>query len=515
MADILFPPVSEGSRVDLLGAVARLRRRMVPSGTVVERAVRSGMWEGGMNTTNRLIQLVKVAILARLLPPEEFGILGIGFLVLAAFKNFSQLGIDQALIQRQENQVDEYLNTTWGLQIARGALLTGVMFVTAPVAASWFGEPRATDVIRVLSVGPLLLGFKNPGIVYFEKNLQFHRRFVQVLSGTTVNFSVAVVLGFLLGNVWALVAGSVAGNVTSLVASYALHGYRPRPSFDLERARELIDYGKWIFGASITAFLTRQGDDVFVGWFLGATPLAFYQMAYRFSNAPATELTSVVSRVAFPSYSEVQDDDRKLRTGYFRTLRLTTFLAVPAAVGIAVVAPTFVRALLGTEWLPTIPIMQALAAWGALRALGANNRPAYNALSRPDINMKLGIVRIALIAIAIYPAADRFGLLGVATTIVAASAVVTPIGAYVALQLINGTVSRYLRTLTPPVVGSAVMGIVVWGMQESATVESPLLELPVLVAAGIAVYAAFTVVAMWLFDYRINNELEAIVQSLR
>lgn len=468
-----------------------------------------------MNTLNRLVQLSKVVILAHLLPPAEFGLLGIGFLVLAVFEHFSQLGIDHALIQRKEESVDEYLDTTWILQIARGALLATVMFLVAPYAAGWFGEPRATDVIRVLGLGPLLLGLKNPGVVYFRKNLQFHRRFVQILSGTFVNFFVAVGLGVLLGNVWALVAGTVAGNLTSLAASYVLHDYRPRLRFDLGRAGELVDYGKWIFGSSVTQFLTRQGDDVFVGWLLGATPLAFYQMAYRFSNAPATELTSVVNSVTFPSLSGVQDDHQKLRAGYFRTLRLTSFLALPAAVGVAVVAPTFVRALLGDQWLPTVPVMQALAVWGAFRAVDANNGPVYYTLSRPDIDLRLGVVRIALIGVAIYPAAVRFDLLGVAAVITAAAVIVTPVGVYYALGLIDASAVRYLQTVLYPAVGSLVMGVVVWRLQDTLAIGSAILELAVLVACGAAVYALYTLLAVRLFEYRIDGELRTIGKSLR
>lgn len=466
-----------------------------------------------MNTLNRVVQLAKVAILARLLPPAEFGILGIGFLMLAIFEHFSQLGTDTALIQRKESQIDEYLDTTWVLQIVRGGFLAVIIYFTAPVAASWFGEPRAADVLRVLGLGPLLLGLKNPGIVYFQKNLQFHRRFVQILSGTVVNFAVAVTLGVLLGNVWALVVGSIAGNVTSVVMSYRLHRYRPRLAFDLDRARELVNFGKWIFGSSIITFLTRKGDDIFVGWFLGATPLAFYQMGYRFSKAPASEFSSVINTVAFSGFSEVQSDYRKLRNGYFRTLRLTTFLVFPTAVGIAVVAPAFVRVVLGSDWLPVIPIMQALAAYGGLRGLNATNGPIYNTLSRPDINTKLDVVQFLVIALAIYPAADRFGLLGVTAVMVGAVAITVPVKAYLVLRMINGSPLNYVRILVYPAVGSTIMGAVVWSTQSIMALESPIVELFLVVFAGVVVYTAYTGLVVMLFRYSIEAELRMIYQS--
>lgn len=495
--------------------VAKLRRYLVPSGSVIQRAVRSGVWEGGTNTLNRIIQLAKVAVLAQLLPPKEFGILGVGFLVLAVFEHFSQLGIDQALIQRQEENVDEYLDTTWVLQILRGLVLSGTVFLVAPYAASWFGEPRATNVIRALGVGPLLLGLKNPGVVYFRKGLQFHRRFLQRLSGTVVNFVTAVSLGVLLGNVWALVAGTVAGNVVSLVVSYLLHGYRPRPRFDLERARELVDYGKWVFGSAITRFLKNQGDDVFVGWFLGATPLAFYQMAYRFSNAPSTELTSVITTVTFPSLSQVQDDYRKLRTGYFRTVRFGVFLALPAAAGIALVAPAFVRVLLGEAWLPTVPVMQLLAALGAIRVINSGNGSVFNTLSRPDIGMKLSAVQVVIIAVGIYPAANAFGVLGVGALVVVAVGTVGPIGTYIALRMIDGSVIRYLRTLAHPVVGSAVMSGVLLLIQREVAFPSAAVELLALIVVGAVSYALYSVVAIRLLDYGIRADLDTILRSFR
>jgi PST family polysaccharide transporter/lipopolysaccharide exporter len=190
----------------------------------------------------------------------------------------------------------------------------------------------------------------------------------------------------------------------TLFVSYVIHGYRPRPEFHHGIATDLFDYGKWILGSGIVLFLINQGDDAFVGWYLGATALGFYQLAYRFSNAPATEVTHIISRVVFPTYSQIQTDKEKLRTGYFRTVQIVTVISFPMAVGIAVVAPTFVRAFLGEQWLPTILAMQILAFWGIIRSLGAAVGPLFNALGQPDVNTKLQTLKLVIIAIFIYPA---------------------------------------------------------------------------------------------------------------
>jgi len=485
----------------------------VPSGSVIEQTVTSGIWEGGLNSLNRVIQLSKVAILAHLLPPKEFGLLGIGFLTLMTFESFSQLGINAALIQQEPENIDRYLDTSWVLRISRGALLVSTIFLVAPTIASWFGEPRATNVIRVLGIGPLLLGLKNPGTVYFRKSLQFHRRFAQILSGTVGNFCITVALGILLGNVWALVAGSVAGNLISIVASYVLHDYRPGLNFDLDLARDLTDFGKWVFGSSIVGFLQNQGDDVVVGALIGATPLAFYQMAYRFSNAPATELSDVINNVTFPSLSKVQDDLKKLQNGYFRTLRFSTFLAFPGAAGIALVAPAFVRVFLGSDWLPTVPLMQTLAIWGGLRALDSTNSSALYALSRPDLALKLQLLRVIVIALGIYFAAEQYGLLGVTVLLIAAALLTAPIGIYVTLRQIEGSAYRCVRNIGHPIVGTLLMSGIVYSVRSSVSFQSPAVELVSLVVLGIFTYLVYSKAAVTLFDYRIADDLTAVLGS--
>jgi len=495
--------------------IRRLQQRLEPSGEVVKQAITSGVWEGGLNSLNRIIQLAKVTILAQLLPPKEFGILGIGFLTLAVFESFSQLGISAALIQRENENVDKYLNTSWLLQILRGIIITTTIILIAPHIASWFREPRATNVIRALSVGPILLGLKNPGAVYFRKNLQFHLRFAQIMSGTVVNFCIAVAFGLLLGNVWALVAGSIIGNCTSVIVSYVLHGYRPRLEFDLELARELVDFGKWVFGSSIVGFLQNQGDDIFVGWFLGATPLAFYQMAYRFSNAPATELSDVINKVTFPSLSQVQEDYEKLRNGYFRTLRFSVFLALPAATGIILVAPAFVKVFLGTAWLSTVPLMQALAVWGGLRALDSTNFSVLYAISRPDIVLKLKVIRVVLIGIGIYFAAVQFGLLGVATVLIIAAGLVAPLGIAITLRLINASVDRCLRNLMHPILGSIHMAGLLLLVKDTILFPSEVIKLIFLIILGALTYLTYTQVAVSLFDYKIGSDFDEIVSSVR
>jgi PST family polysaccharide transporter/lipopolysaccharide exporter len=490
--------------------------RIIPSsGNIVEQTVKSGIWVSATNAADRIFQLLTLIILARLLEPADFGLMGIALLTLAALKMFSKLGISAALIQDREENVNHRLNTAWTMQFVRGATLAALLFVAAPFVAQSFDEPRATAVLRVIALSPLLMGFRNPGIVYFQKNLDFHKHFAYRISASIINFGVAVGYALLYPTVWALVFGYVAADATRLVVSYLAHGYRPWPEFELSTARELFDYGKWITASSVFYFLYSQGDDAVVGWLLTATALGFYQMAYRFSNAPATEITHTISSVMFPAYSKVQDDIAKLREGFFRAVQITTAVSFPMAFGIAAVTPTFVEAFLGPAWEPMVPTMQLLAAYGLLRSLGATFGPVWKALGRPDYITKLSALRVALIALLIYPLTMRFGIDGTALTIVAVYVFpMMPIDLYLIVRSVDTTYARLLKEVSYPFVASSLMALAVWVAQTRFEPQSPALEFGALVSLGIVVYVTIALVLMKQFNWGLGVNVESTIRSV-
>lgn len=467
--------------------------RLTADGSTEAQAVQSGVWVTGINVGDRLLQLLKVVILARLLSPQAFGLLGIALVTIAALRQFSTLGFDEALIQHEKENVDAYLNTAWVIKIIRGAVIAGIAFLAAPNLAELFGEPQAEPLIQLLGFTPLILGVQNPAVMYFQKHLNFHREFVYQVGGRLVDLLVAVAIALVFRSIWALPAGIVAMNLTKAGLSYGIHEYRPRIEFDLELGQEMFGFGKWMLASSILVFLVNQGDDAFVGWYFTATALGYYQIAYRFSNAPATEVTQVISRVAFPSFSKVQNDTERLRNGYFQSVQLSTIIAFPMAAGIAAVAPQFVQTVLGTQWTPMIPLMQVLAMWGGVRAFGANVGPIFKAVGRPDVEVKMQAVSLIIVLLLIYPFAVTFGTVGVAATILATSLVITPINQYLILSIIDGEPRVLLETVMYPVLGSILMFIVVIFTDRHFFQASGLLELTSLVAIGMISYLAIMV----------------------
>jgi O-antigen/teichoic acid export membrane protein len=346
----------------------------------------------------------------------------------------------------------------------------------------------------------------NPGTVYFEKELEFHKEFVLSFSGAGSRFVVSIAYALVSPTVWALVAGAVVGNFVQMVVSYVIHDYRPWPRFDRDRAAELVDYGKWIFGSSAISFFYSEGDDIFVGRVLGSGSLGAYQVAYRLSNAPATEIAHTISRVSMPAYSKIQDDDGALREGFHRVLQLSALVSVPMGVGIGVVAPVFVPTFLGDGWGAMVAPMQVLAVFGVLRSVRTCASPLFRALGQPDYTAKIHAVRLAVMVVAIVPLTEAFGLAGTALAVLLTSAVGVPIATAWVIRLIDDDLRSLAGAVGVPVAGSLLMGacaVVVRRAVSDAVGAAASFVATVL--AGAVVYGLFVLAMEWRYDVGIRE----------
>jgi PST family polysaccharide transporter/lipopolysaccharide exporter len=494
--------------------LSSLVKRLVPSGGTGQRAAKSAVWLFGQNMVDRLLPLVLLVVLARLVGPLELGLVGIALVSMSALRSLTEVGLNEALIQRVEENVDRYLDTVLAMEVARGLLVFAVLFLAAPFIGRLFDAPAAVSLIQVLAVSAVLRGLKNPAVVYFQKNLEYHKLFVYNTGGTLAFFVTGLVLALIDPSAWAWIGAFLAADVVRLVASYLIHDHRPGIGFDRQAAADLVHFGKWITGSSILYFLYNEGDDVFVGWLLSPVALAYYQYAYRMSNAPATELSQVIAGVMFPAFSKFQTDLPRLRESYLNTVRLVSFVAVPMGIGFAVVAPAFVAAAFGSEWLPMVPAMQLLAVYGVYRAVGKTMGALWKSVGRPDYITKTSLLKVLVIAALIYPATARWGITGTAVLVLGVNLVVSmPINLYITARVLETTSLRILSETAYPLVAAGVMAAATWYVG-SAVALPAWLELVVMTATGAAVYAA-TVLALDLgTGWGVRGDIQRIVASI-
>ncbi|MFC6838524.1 lipopolysaccharide biosynthesis protein [Halomarina ordinaria] len=513
------------------GLLARIKRLVMPSGDGVgERVVKGGMWVGALNVSDRLLQIILLIVMGRLLGPEALGLMGIALVAVSGLRQFSNLGLSSSLIYNREENVDDMLNTAWALQIGRGALLAGVLYLAAPfIGNGIFSEPEAVPLLRVIGFSQLFLGLRNPATVYFQKDLEFEKQFVYVLSGSVIQFVFAIWYAYTYGTVWALVLGYVISDFVRMLVSYLMHDFRPGIEFDLDHAKEIVNYGKWITATSILYFLYNEGDDIVVGALVSTTALGLYRYAYQLSNAPATEVTHVISSVTFPAYSKIQDNVRQLRNGYFQTLQVTTFISFPMSMGIIAVSPAFIAAFLGEEWLPMVLSMQILAVYGMMRSMMATIGPVFKSIGRPDLVAKFSFIRVVFLA-ALVPTAilygpelsERFlgvGLSGIEMTSLVIVAVqffpMMPLDLYFLVREIETTWWRIIREVSYPFVASLLMFAAVVAAGTAVDPALPALGvLVVQVLVGVVAYALAALVLDRGFGWGLEQNLRNVVSAV-
>jgi len=435
----------------------RLRK---PGDTLSERVVHGGIWVFILRIVNRIFGLIRIIILARLLAPNDFGLFGIAMLALATLQGFSRTGFDQALIQKKED-TEPYLNSAWTVQIIRGFILAIILLVGAPLVGIFFEEPRAIMLVRVLGASVFLESLKNIGIVYFQKEMEFHKQFVYQFSGTIADIAVAIPAALILRSVWALVFGLLAGNFVRVIVSYIIHPYRPSFRLDWDKNKELFNFGRWILGSGVLVFLITQGDDIFVGKLLGVTMLGFYQMAYRISNMPATEITHVISQVTFPAYSKLQDDIPKLREAYLKVLQATSFLSFPIAGLIFVLAPDFTRIFLGEKWMPMVPAIMVLVWWGVIRSLVASMSPIFLAVGKPNILTKMQFFQTILLFTLIYPLSVNYSIMGTSLAVLFSAILMFFIRNRIFIRTIRCKSWLLYRNVFYPMIITAISGLLI------------------------------------------------------
>ena len=477
-----------------------------------KRVVRGGVWLFALRITNRGLGFIRTIILARLLLPEDFGILGIAMLATSTLDSLSQTGFQSALVQKK-GDVNEYLDVAWTTLAVRGVILFFILFLSAPLIATFFSSTQAKLVIMVVAVNMLLTGFGNIGIMFFQKELEFNKQFLYELSATLVDLAVSISLAFILRNVWALVWGGIAKNCARFILSYVLHPYRPRIRFEKEKFQDLFGFGIWVSGSTILIFLITQGDDIFVGKMLGVTALGFYQMAYMLSNLPVTEITDVISRVTFPAYSKLQNDLTKLREAYLQVLQLTAYISIPLAAGIFVLGAEFTRIFLGQKWIPIVPAIQFLALAGLVGSITATTRPIFHGVGKPKFDTIWQVVRLLILVAVIYPLGMRWGIAGTAIAVLISS-VFSAVGFNLTAIRITGCDFQSFGKMTIlPLINAGFMVLIITVVKTSINYVS-FWQFLLLIGAGLTSYLFMTYLFERLVHYGIRGVIREIFSSL-
>lgn len=465
------------------------------------RMAKGAAWTVLARLAVRCIGLVSMVILARLLVPEDFGLVALATLVLGLLEVTAEFGFGLALIQNQTAGRGHY-DTAWTLSVLRGVVVALVMLAVAQPAAAFFDEPRLAAVLAVLALAPLIEGVANIGVINFQKDLEFGKDFVLMTAAKLGSFAVTVTLAVLWRDYWALVVGAITAKGSHVVLSYLMQPYRPRLS--LAEWRSIFHFSKWIQLNSVFSFVATRFDTFIVGKLLGAQTLGLYSVAYEISTLVTSELIMPIRRVLFPGFAKIADDRDRLRQTFVDSLALMMLAGVPLSLGIALVAEPAVRVFLGPKWMEAAPLVSVLAIYGLVHVVNGNFGTVFLAIGRPHLLTALTAVGLCFALPLVGFGAMHFGALGAAVGIAAAGFLSLVVEFAMMRRVLDVSLRRLLAATWRTGLAAAAMTVAVSAVPGQWSVGDSLMEQALWLAAMVGT-GALTYVGVHLGLWRLSG----------
>jgi PST family polysaccharide transporter len=452
---------------------------------------RGAAWMVSFRLLDRAIGIVSTAILARLLLPEDFGVVAMAMSVIGIIELTTAFGFEIALIQKASPERKHY-DTAWTLNVLLAIGGTILTFCFAHPASVFYNEPRLAPVMFAVGGAWLVSGFENIGIVNFRRNMDFGSEFRFMAYKRIFTFMVVLVAALALRSYWALVIGTVTGRVLGVILSYLMEPFRPIPS--LVASRELFSFSGWVLLSNISGIVIGKIPLFFVGRMFGAQILGVYTVGAEIAQLAHTELVAPINRAMFPGYSRLTGNIDEFRRTCIDATGGILLLVLPASVGIAVIAGPIVHLLLGEKWAAAVPIIQILALGGTLNAIVSNNLAAYVAQGRPNLSAAILLSRLAVLVPALFVFSQRMGLWGVLYAELTGSAVSLIVSYPLLFRQLRIPLGGYLSAIWRPVIASTAMGAAVIALlqnEESHRILSTSIrDLMIGVPAGVLTYFA-------------------------
>lgn len=370
-------------------------------------------WAGLSQLILQIVNLIFNIVLARLLSPDEFGLIAMLAVFVGFLNLFKDFGFGSILISQDRVNDIDYCTVFW-TNLGLGIVLTSLLWLLGPLIVDFYSEPQLEDMIYVISTLFTIQSFNFVQLIVLKRELQFKKiAFVNI--STTLASSVLAILSALGGGgVWSLIIKDLSQATMFLMIIWKMSSWKPSFKFSAQRLVYFFRAGFTLVGTKVLNFLSRSVDNVLIGKYIGTAGLGLYNRAYSFMTFPVYNISGVLSSVLFPSFSIIQDDLQRMRDVFLKSIETTSFVMFLIMGLLYVNASEFVLLLLGPQWKGLIPIFRILALPSALQSVTVLTENIFRSKNKYHIEFKLNIVVSSILILAIVVGL-KFGIIGVAT----------------------------------------------------------------------------------------------------
>lgn len=450
-------------------------------------------WSYGERIMAQLVSLVVSIVLARLLEPENYGVISIVMIFITFCDAIVSGGFGNAIVQKKDaDELD--VNTMLCCSVATSFLLYLIIFCAAPFIADFYEMDIIRSILRVLGLRLLISGVNSIQRAWIQKRMLFKRFFMSTSFGTIISAIVGIVMAYIGMGAWALVAQYLTNSFIDTTVLLITNDWKPRLQFSWVRAKNMLSYGWKVLVTTVV--YTIEGDlrSLIIGKKFGSADLAYYDQGKKFPNLLVTNINTSISNVMFPVLSENQNDLIRLKQMCRRAVRVGIYLLSPLLIGLIGVADTFVVAVLSAKWVPCIPFLRILTLVFLVRPFTTTCQQSILSVGRSDVTLKIEIIVNAVaIGILFYSVFILESVIGVAIGTLFAEGVSMVMFMYYENKIIRYSYKEQLQDLLPSLTMSILMGGFVYLLHFLPLHEGLVLIIQIVIGAAFYLLVSYAI----------------------
>lgn len=418
------------------------------------------LWKFAERSGSQVITFIVQIILARLLLPAEFGMIAMVLVFIALADVLVTSGFGSALIQKKDADNLDF-SSIFLFSIIFSFLLYGIIFVTAPFVANFYGYKILTPVMRVIGLRVIFHAINSVQQAYVAKNMIFKKFFYSTLSGAIISAIAGITMAYMDYGVWALVAQQMINISINTIVLFAIINWRPQLQFSIKRVKTLFSFGWKLLVAGLLNTLSNQIRYLVIGKIYLPSDLAYYDRGFKLPSIIMTNVNTSISAVMYPVVSNEQDDSVRLKMLTRKSIRLSSYLIFPILMGIAVMAEPIIKLLLTEKWLPCVPYLRIGCYIHAVTIMQIAIQNAILAKGKSDIFLKMDIISKVL-GFTILFSVMRMGVMAIALTAIITGTFNVIMKAYVSKRVLGYRYREHISDNGTILLISIVMGTIVY-----------------------------------------------------
>jgi len=474
-----------------------------------QQVVKGVSWSFLEQLTRQVMAIGVTAVLARILSPDDYGLVALSSIFVGFLSLFGDLSIGAALIQKS-NPDDRDISTSFWTSVSTGFVIAGVLCAISPFVSHYYNQPLLTNIIVISAISFCITPIWSTHKVLLTKKMEFNK-----LAMINIVFSVfasgaSLILALSGMGVWSLVLGGLVASFLITPLVWYHEKWRPLFLFDRTSFKALFSFSSYLLSFNVINYFARNFDNLIVGKYLGANILGIYSMAYNLMMKPLQQISWSICGVLFPAFSSIQGDIARIRSAYLKVVNVIATITFPMMMGLIMVSREFILVMVGPKWAGVIEPLQVLCLVGALQSVGTTVGSLFTSLGRADLQFKTGTINSVGHVIG-FIICIRWGLMGIVTGYLVTNIIFVCSTQYVVLRLVNLPIKDFLRSLRMPFINSVFMVLALLGFRylDSAFLQLNMyLNLIASISLGALVYTIFTLLSM---DKILRDELKGLI----